>query len=501
MAGWETPVLRRTFLTTNRTSRLRARTAATAGRGLSQVDTSTRVGGRILRLTVPCLGSLMLESLDRERNGLADRCRAFGYGGVVYLCIPLALLLSAGCIGRDTRSSWEGTISESAGVTVVTNTGRGVWGHAEGWSVVEDLVIGQADGRIEYLFGRIAGICVASDGRIVVLDQQASQLRVFDADGVFQYAFGAPGGGPGELGEAVGPCILVAGDTVVVPDPMNMRANRYTLDGTSVGSIPRDMREGISLRWDRSGRSEIAVQLRPLNLSAEERDSTDVVVVLGSDGLPVDTLLTFRSGRTVEMTGIDVALVWFSPDPSWVTTPSGGLAFGVNDRYRIEMIGSDGELERIFAKSHQPRQVTDADQRFFRNAVGDFLVHRVPRFRFDQIVNGMRFAEYYPAFFRILSGPQRSIWVQHVYTPSDMSEGERENFGFGAQHPQLFVANPRLALGAPDWDVFDEKGRFLGLVTLPDRFDPMTVVGNDLYGVWRDELDVEYVMKLSVLEP
>jgi len=103
--------------------------------------------------------------------------------------------------------------------------------------------------------------------------------------------------------------------------------------------------------------------------------------------------------------------------------------------------------------------------------------------------------------FRLWSGPQNSLWVQHVLTPSDMSRAERDRLGFGAQHPQLFVANPHLALGAPDWDVFDVEGRFLGVVTMPGWFDPLEFVGDEIYGVWRDELDVEYVLKLKLLGP
>jgi hypothetical protein len=54
-------------------------------------------------------------------------------------------------------------------------------------------------------------------------------------------------------------------------------------------------------------------------------------------------------------------------------------------------------------------------------------------------------------------------------------------------------------VGAPDWDVFDSEGRYLGVVTLPDRFEPVEFAEEDVYGVWRDELDVEYVMRLKVV--
>jgi hypothetical protein len=280
---------------------------------------------------------------------------------------------------------------------------------------------------------------------------------------------------------------------------MNVRVNRYTLDGSSAGSLPRDIRSGIDIRWDAGYDGRVAVQLRPLALSEEREDSLDAVIILASDGSPADTLMAFPSGKTVEMTGVDVAIGWFRPEPVWALAPDGGFIYGVNDEYRIEIYSSDGELEQIVMKTHQPRPVLESDQDFIREAVGDFLAHQVPRFQFEQVVNGARFAEFYPPYFRLWSGPQNSLWVQHVLTPSDMSVEERDRFSFGTQHPQLFAVNPHLALGAPDWDVFDAAGRFLGVVTLPSRFNPVKFAGNEIYGVWRDELDVEYVLRLTVL--
>ncbi|MCK5447141.1 MAG: hypothetical protein KAJ43_03315, partial [Gemmatimonadetes bacterium] len=47
--------------------------------------------------------------------------------------------------------------------------------------------------------------------------------------------------------------------------------------------------------------------------------------------------------------------------------------------------------------------------------------------------------------------------------------------------------------GSDDWDVFDADGRYLGVVTMPDRFSAFSLKGDLLYGVWRDEFEVQYV--------
>jgi hypothetical protein len=53
--------------------------------------------------------------------------------------------------------------------------------------------------------------------------------------------------------------------------------------------------------------------------------------------------------------------------------------------------------------------------------------------------------------------------------------------------------------GSPDWSVFDREGRYLGVVRMPDRFKPMVFRGDEIYGVWRDDLDVQYVLRLRIL--
>ena len=56
-------------------------------------------------------------------------------------------------------------------------------------------------------------------------------------------------------------------------------------------------------------------------------------------------------------------------------------------------------------------------------------------------------------------------------------------------------------MGSREWDVFDDQGRYLGQVTMPLRFQPVKFVGHDVYGIQRDELDVQYVVKLAIGKP
>jgi hypothetical protein len=56
-------------------------------------------------------------------------------------------------------------------------------------------------------------------------------------------------------------------------------------------------------------------------------------------------------------------------------------------------------------------------------------------------------------------------------------------------------------MGSPNWEVFDAEGRFLGVATMPHRFQPMRFEGDKIYGIQRDELDVQYIVVLNVVKP
>ena len=99
----------------------------------------------------------------------------------------------------------------------------------------------------------------------------------------------------------------------------------------------------------------------------------------------------------------------------------------------------------------------------------------------------MHFKDFFPAFNFINSGPSGTLWVQHVQKPSDLTEEQLESYNLIEDS------------GASDWDVFDSEGRFLGVVSMPERFAPRVFVGDKIYGVWRDELDVQYVVRLRIV--
>ena len=52
---------------------------------------------------------------------------------------------------------------------------------------------------------------------------------------------------------------------------------------------------------------------------------------------------------------------------------------------------------------------------------------------------------------------------------------------------------------ASEWDILDAEGRYLGVLDVPHRFQPVTFEGDLVYGIWRDEFDVQYVRVMRVV--
>ena len=110
----------------------------------------------------------------------------------------------------------------------------------------------------------------------------------------------------------------------------------------------------------------------------------------------------------------------------------------------------------------------------------------------------IRFRETYPAFANLEVGPRGTLWVQHLRDFTNLTSAERANIQVNLFKLQRGDVNSFEDAGAQFWDVFDADGRFLGVVTMPDRFVPHLFVGNNVYGVWRDDLDVEYMMRARI---
>jgi len=403
----------------------------------------------------------------------------------------LAVPLLQAC---ETSAAWEGTITDSAGVAIVSNTSTPLWSGDEAWTADEDLRIGTVAGEPEYQFGQLAFLDVSHDGRIFVTDAQAQEVRVYDSQGIHLATVGGPGGGPGELGPGAAFVMVTPDGGMVVPDLANTRVNRYGADFQPLGSFPITIEAGIPTIWSMDDAGRLMAQLRGINVQGiAALEEGDPIVVYDTTGTVVDTVALLPKGQMLEgMSEQQFSMTIFAPEPVWDLADDGSVYYALNDRFRVLVNDPQGNLVRIIRKDFSRKAVEESDQ----NAILRLLREQwetagVPPAQIEQLMTGVGFAETYPAFGQFFLGPEGTLWVQRIRSARDMAEAAGE---------EEVEFNPQ-DIGSPDWEVFDGQGRFLGVVSLPNLFRPVEAVGDQIYGIWQDELDVQYIMRVRVNRP
>lgn len=400
--------------------------------------------------------------------------------------IAILTPLTLGACADSGGGEWRGEVVDSAGVTIVRNTDQGVWGPDQGWSVQRELIIGTTEGDPDYQFGQITGLDVADDGRIYVTDQQAQEIRVYGPDGGFIMTMGKPGSGPGELSQGVGQLFVGPGDTVVIPDMGLQRITRYTPDGAPVASTPLPMSEGIPAKWMEGPDNYLLQQAMIMQIPGQEDvEQKNLLLRRSWSGEVTDTVMEMPIGKTVSFAGGQPSFRLFESEPMWTVGPDERLYFGVNSEYRIEVRSPDGELIRVIQKSGERQPVSERDQAEYRRVIRDAWNRQgMPAQAMEMMSQALSFADHYPAYANFVAGPDGTLWVQGIQTPEAV---EAEGGVFDLQD-----------IGGPTWEVFDAEGRLLGTVHMPARFNPIVFHDHDLYGVLRDDLDVQYVARFRI---
>lgn len=377
---------------------------------------------------------------------------------------------------------------DSAGVVIVENTGSGVWAGDDVPRVEVVLRIGGPDAVGPDAFGHIAAVDVDPEGRIYALDQQARQVKIFDEAGQFLRAAGGPGSGPGELGPGA-VTVLVARDRFAVPDLSLQRLSFFAQDGSPAGDVPLDARQGIAYQWavlpDGSfiHQSRVVVPAVPSAGEAAPRNaaSRNWLIRRTAAGEPGDTLLALPDGDAVHTEGGRPQLRFFGVEPLWAIGQGGEILVARNDALRVSVHDARGALRRIITRPVERLRLAEEDRAVILEGFAEtFRSRGMPPQVSQNLLRSAEFTELYPSIARIIGGPDGTVWVQGVRRVNERTGGAPD------------------AIGAPDWHVFDRDGRFLGMLRLPDGFRPARFRGARIYGTWKDDLGVEYVMVLAL---
>lgn len=347
---------------------------------------------------------------------------------------------------------------------------------AEPDTLTVDLTIGAVESDGPESFGRITGTIADSAGRVLVLDGQNHDVRVFDLSGAFQFSFGGEGGGPGELSN---PCCLAwspDGD-LWIRDRGNgrysvfrVRADRADVvrtirmvHGDTDRSAPITFRRGtefadIGSSTPPSGSSRILSRhWRTLEGEAVEAEviPTPTVEQLGGQ--------LFDTGR-----GVQYYLYQpFGPTDITAFGPGGLLVLGMSSEYSVGVTG--WERPQVLSRLDVAGPALSPAERETAVARLQVLAGRI-----GGSVAALPFGvpEQKPPLRGAFFDKQGQLWVELSTADGDM----------------------RMA------DVWGRDGRLTDQYVWPEdvTLSPHGWLGGEtLLGIRRDDMGVEYVVRLS----
>jgi hypothetical protein len=366
------------------------------------------------------------------------------------------------------------------------------WTGATRWTVERDLSIGVVTGKSDYEFGHVVDVEAARDGRIYVLDQQAGEIRVFDRDGAHLTSFGRPGRGPGELSNNIPlgaqALFLTSADELVVLDPANDRATRFALDGKFLDSFSLGAAEGRPL-----GLSVLPSGDYVLHRSSQRWNG---LLRLGRNGETLDTLVTFPL-QALQPVHHERQIQALRHEGVWSVLRDGRLSWGTSDNPRLIIRDTeadsatfvdltDGRANPILSRREQDRFLERllylwADM-FRRRGESEAWIESELRKGSDIYV----LPQQLPMFTGLASGPEETLWVRGVLPVDSMT------------HEIVTSGSALSALARHEWRVFARDGQFLGGIMLPPRFTFFKIRGTHIYGMERDDLGVQRVVRLQI---
>ncbi|MEO7998962.1 MAG: hypothetical protein ABI852_16035, partial [Gemmatimonadaceae bacterium] len=371
------------------------------------------------------------------------------------------------------------TVRDSAGIRIVMNE-KPSWSTAQQLKLAAtpSLIIGDKDEE-PYQLTRVRGAFYLSNGKIVVGEAAANELRVYDANGKYLKKFGRVGDGPGEFRDFAR-AVRLAGDTIAV---MHGRSSlsRFTGDGkflhvssdVSAGSQsgPPEFFKSVAVPLDGGARLVISNPTRSVPGAVGARvDAKGPHNLIGADDKVIRSLgeLPFMEGKV----GKDhTEKPWLGAEVVFASNGS-EFYYGYPTRYSITRHSARGVPNLIVRRAWTPIEITRKDIETFTE---EWLKRwskkggaETEKDRRELLTDD--YAKTLPAFSAMVLDNTGKLWVRAPKAIDGAVAGSLNNY----------------SIGVSTWSVFGADGRWLGDVSMPALFEPTDIGADFVLGVLRD---------------
>jgi hypothetical protein len=289
---------------------------------------------------------------------------------------------------------------------------------------------------------------------------------------------GGEGDGPGEF-QALRLLEAFTGDSLLTFDQRQRRISVFDSAGTYIRSItPR----GLDFYMLLGAFGDGSPLLQEINLIMPDE------IADGAERRPVTYRLLDSEGATNvtigPYTGQEMHMIARADMVTINTVPFGRSAFAritgdrvvaaASDAYSLDVYRRDGTLEAIIRLAVEPQQVRPGDYEVLRDEALASLRTDFQRQTEGESWEAMPRHETFPAFHSLMADHSGNLWVRDYLVPDDVRTV---------------------------WTVFDTEGTALGRVQTPTGLQIFEIGEDYVLGVWKDELEVEWLRLHAIEKP
>jgi len=291
----------------------------------------------------------------------------------------------------------------------------------ETWQLEEIWRLGGDDPDAP-LIGVIDAGCIDAAGNVLLLDTQLAHVLVVSPEGKLLRTLGGQGEGPGESQRPY-ELLRFSDGTLGLMQAYPPKIVRLTMDGTPEPNIRPT--GGTGLFWrarEAAGVLVVSGQVRDYSQPTSSGNTyRHFIARLSPEGETLHTYLEKTVHTSFDPPVFDEEATFF-PTYAWDLTADGTLVLAQErDRYRLEFISPDGELQRISERAFTPWQRTDED----RQKRSDEVIYTVGGEKVDVKTHILPTD---PAIQGIQIMADGSIWVSSCYADRELPEGVNQRY-------------------------------------------------------------------------
>ena len=332
---------------------------------------------------------------------------------------------------------WKGKIEYEDGIEVIKNPKQPMYGE-DVFSIDEDLSIGVAEGKNEYVFFHLSYLAVDDQETIYAMDQGEKLVKVYDKKGNFLRTIGKKGEGPGEL-QNPDDIFIINTNNLVIEDFIR-NISYFSTAGKYIRSLSTSKIFPIGVILNSQG-----YILSITNINAPNKWGKEIS--LYDENLRyLKTIISIPQPKPNPQ-----ILKPFQPKINMSSYKDDYFIVSFKEEYELQIFNPKGELVKKIIQEYKPIKVTEEDVKISVGQVSKERKLVVP--------------SYFPAIYSFTTDDEGRIFV-HTY--------EKDGNG------KRFI------------DVFDQEGRYIAKIPLKDH--PKVWKNGKLYTI-EEDIDSFHVIK------